>query len=154
MSSSSKKRKGNFVQQQLTSLGYFLSGSIFFKTFIRQHWRLIILFVVLVMFYISNRYYYERLLAKEVKLKKELKDIKFESLTISAQLTAMGRRTYILDHIRSKGLLLQESFGPPIVVEALDIKKQSAAIKAKEEHRLATERIRKDTTKNEEIIEE
>lgn len=104
-------------------------------------------------FYIDNRYYCEKQTTEKVRLEKELQDIKFESLTISAQLTTLGRRTYVLDYINSKGLDLKESATAPVLIEEKDPEKEEALIKAKEAHKQATEIIRKDTTQNEEFIE-
>lgn len=112
-----------------------------------------ILIAVLAVFYIDNRYFCEKQIAEEVRLKKELQDIKFESLTISAQLTTLGRRTYVLDYINSKGLDLKESAIAPVVIEEPDLAKEEELKKAKEEHKQATERIINDTTQNEESIE-
>lgn len=148
--------RGNedFPELKFSSIRYILNGSILNKGFIRKQYKLILLIAFLAFFYIDNRYYCEKQLAREVQLKKELQDIKFESLTISAQLTTLGRRTHILNYIETKGLSLKESANPPIVIEEPNKKKQTAALKAKEAHKQATERIKKDTTQNEEIIEQ
>lgn len=94
----------------------FLNGNILKKRFIQKQYGLFALSAVLIFIYIDNRYACEAQIAQEVKLKKELQDIKFESLTISAQLTTLGRRTYVLDYIAEKGMNLKESAVAPIVI--------------------------------------
>jgi len=105
---------------------------------------------VLALIYVDNRYYCEKQVSKEVKLKKELQDVKFESLTISAELTKLSRRTYVLDYINSKGLSLKESPYAPVVIEESDPEKDEATKKAKEEHKAATNKVKSDSTHIEE----
>ncbi len=147
--------KGNedFSELKSSSFRDFLNGNILNKNFVRKQFKLMILIAVLTVFYIDNRYFCEKQIAEEVRLKKELQDIKFESLTISAQLTTLGRRTYVLDYINSKGLDLKESAIAPVVIEEPDLEKEEELKKAKEEHKVATEKIKNDTTQNEEFIE-
>ena len=146
--------KGNedFSELKSSSFRDFLNGNILNKKFFQKQIKLFLLLFVLTIFYINNRYKCELLVAEEVKLKSELQDIKFESLTISAKLTTLGRRTYVLDYVNSKGLDLKESSLAPIVIEEPELKKEEMLLKAKEEHEKATEKIKQDTTKNEEII--
>ena len=146
--------KGNedFSELKSSSFRDFLNGNILNKNFVRRQFVLMILIAVLAFFYIDNRYYCEKQISEEVNLKQELQDIKFESLTISAQLTTLGRRTYVLNYINEKGLELKESSIAPVIIEEPDLKKEEEIKKAKEEHQKATEKIKQDTTQNEESI--
>lgn len=94
----------------------FLNGNILKKRFIQKQYGLLALVAVLIFIYIDNRYSCESQVADEIKLKKELEDIKFESLTISSELTTLGRRSFVLDFINQKGLQLKESPVAPIVI--------------------------------------
>jgi hypothetical protein len=96
----------------------FLNGNILKKRFIQKQYGLFVFVAVLIFISIDNRYACEAQIAQEVKLKKELQDIKFESLTISSQLTTLGRRSYVLDYIAEKGMNLKESPIAPIVITA------------------------------------
>lgn len=146
--------KGNedFSELKSSSFRDFLNGNILNKNFVRKQFKLMLLLAFLAFIYIDNRYFCEKQITEEVKLKKELQDIKFESLTISAKVTTLGRRTYVLDYINSKGLDLKESANAPVVIEEPDLKKEEELKKAKEEHNKATEKIKQDTTQNEEYI--
>lgn len=127
-----------------------LNGSILSKKFFKKQYGLFLLLAVLAFIYIDNRYYCEKQISKEVKLKKDLQDIKFESLTISAELTKLSRRTFVLDYINSKGLNLKESPYAPVVIEEPDPKKDETIKKEKEEHKAATDKVRSDSTHIEE----
>jgi hypothetical protein len=57
-----------------------LNGNILSKKFIKKQYGLFLMIAVLAFIYVDNRYYCEKQISKEVKLKKELQDVKFESL--------------------------------------------------------------------------
>ena len=67
--------------------------------------------------YVDNRYYCETQLSKELKLKREIQDVKYESLTISAELMEISRQSNVRKMIKERGLTLSESNTPPIVLE-------------------------------------
>ena len=67
--------------------------------------------------YIDNRYYVETQMNKENRLRRELRDVKYESLTISAELMQISRRSNVLRMIRERGLDLVESTEPPILID-------------------------------------
>ena len=127
-----------------------LNGSILSKNFIKKQYKLFLMIALLAFFYVDNRFSFEKEISKEVKLKKELQDVKFESLTISAELTKLSRRTYVLDYINSKGLDLKESPYAPVVIEEPDPDKDETIKKAKEAHKAATDKVKSDSTHIEE----
>lgn len=106
----------DFSELKSSKLRDFLNGNILQKKFIQKQYGVLTLIAVLIFLYIDNRYYCENQIAEQVKLKKELQDTKYESLTISAELTTMSRRSYILDYINKKNLGLKESPVAPIVI--------------------------------------
>lgn len=104
----------------------FLNGNILQKKFIQKQYGLFALIAALIFIYIDNRYYCESQIAEEIKLKKELEDIKFESLTISAELTTLSRRSYVMNYINEKELTLKESPVAPIVITTPGEKNEKA----------------------------
>lgn len=72
---------------------------------------------VLAILYVNNRYVCETQLAHAIELKKQIKDLKYESLTISAQLMAVSRQTSIMQILNEKGIQLEEAKIPAIVIE-------------------------------------
>ena len=67
--------------------------------------------------YIGNRYQYENELAQVIRVSKEIKDAKYEALTISAQLMRLTRQSNIERMVRERGIILYEPDRPPVVVE-------------------------------------
>lgn len=112
------KNSEDFSELKSSGIKDFLNGNILKKRFIQKQYGLFALIAIFSIFYIDNRYACEDQIIQEVKLKKELEDIKFESLTISAQLTTLGRRSYVLDYIAQKGLSLKESPVASVVITA------------------------------------
>ena len=94
-----------------------LTGNILTKNFIRKQYGLIIMIAVLAFLYIDNRYYCETQLAKEIELKKQIQDAKYESLTISAELMEISRQSNVMKAVNENGLSLIENTTPPIVIE-------------------------------------
>ncbi len=72
---------------------------------------------LLAFLYVDNRYYCETQLAKEIKLKKEILDLKYESMTISAELMAISRQSNVLSIVKAKGLNLMETYTPAIEIK-------------------------------------
>lgn len=94
-----------------------LTGKFLMKDFISRQYGLIILIAVLFFIYTDNRYYCEKQQAKVVALQSELKDTKYEALTIAAQLMEMSRQSKVLTELEKRGIDLQESKEPAIRIE-------------------------------------
>jgi len=94
-----------------------LNGNILTKNFLRKQYGLIIMISVLTFLYVDNRYNCEMQLAKEIELKKEILDAKYEFLTISAELMQISRQSNVLKMVKTNGLDLIETQSPPIVIE-------------------------------------
>jgi len=72
---------------------------------------------VLTFLYVDNRYYCETQLAHEIDLKKKIQDVKYESLSISAELMEISRESNVIKKLNDNGLDLNESITPPTVIE-------------------------------------
>ena len=94
-----------------------LNGDIWTKKFFRKQYKLILMIALLTFLYIGNRYQYETELARVIQINKEIKDAKYEALTISAQLMRLTRQSNIERMVRERGIVLYEPDRPPIVVE-------------------------------------
>lgn len=93
-----------------------LNGEIFSKRFFKKQYKLIILISILAFFYVDNRYSCETQLAKSIKLKKQIQDAKYESLTISAELMNLSRQSNVLKLVKERDLQLVQTSVPPIVL--------------------------------------
>ena len=72
--------------------------------------------VTIALFYINNRFTYEAQLRDIDRLKKELIDAKYESLTVSEELMQMSRQSYVIDKLREQGSDLEVSTEPAVVI--------------------------------------
>jgi len=94
-----------------------LNGNILTNRFLQKQYGLLIMIAVLAFFYVDNRYYCETQLAKEIEMKKKIQDVKYESLTISAELMQISRQSTVLNLIKSRGINLEQTTSSPIVIE-------------------------------------
>ncbi len=95
---SSKKKK--------VSVGHILGGDILKEDFVVKQSKLIILIAFLFVLLISNRYSCLKKLTEIDRLKTELKDVKYENLVISTELTTHSRQSQVETMIAEKGLNL------------------------------------------------
>ncbi len=101
---SNKKRKYN--------IAHFLGGGILTEDFIVKQSKLLLMIVVLTLFFISNRYSCLRKMSEIENLNRELKDLKYEYLVISSDLTTNSRQSQIEALLRSKNINLSTSKTP------------------------------------------
>ena len=92
---------------------YILGGGILKENFIVKHTKMIVLIVVLFFFYISNRYTCMIKIREIDSLQEQLRDLKYEALSISAQLTSNTRPSQIEDLVKRQGLGLEKAKTPP-----------------------------------------
>ncbi len=111
--------KGNedFSDIKSSTVRDVINGNFLTKNFIKKQYKLILLMAFLAFMYINNRYECETQLAHAIELKKQIKDLKYESLTISAQLMGVSRQTSIMQLLNEKGIPLKEAKIPAIVIE-------------------------------------
>ena len=94
-----------------------LNGNILTKKFLQKQYGLLIMIAALTFLYVDNRYYCETQLAKEIDLKKKIQDVKYESLTISAELMEISRQSNVMNKVNESGINLVQSTTPPIVIK-------------------------------------
>lgn len=99
------------------SFVHVFGGSVLTEDFFMRNMRFIILVVVIVIIFISHRYTVLRQMSDIEKLQRELKDAKYESLTISSDLTEAGRLSTIEKRIEQEGLDLKNSSEPVYRIE-------------------------------------
>jgi hypothetical protein len=94
-----------------------ITGTVFTKTFLKKQYPLLILIVILTIVYTDNRYASEKQITRINELKKQVKDAKYESLTISANLMEISRQSNISALLEAKGIKLMPGTTPPIVIK-------------------------------------
>ena len=100
-----------------TSLKNIIGGYILATDFFRRQTKLLVLIMVLILFYIHNRYACQQQMIEIDKLKKELIDIKYDALTRSSELMEKSRQSRIEEYIATKESDLQSSTNPPYLIK-------------------------------------
>lgn len=94
-----------------------IGGDILATDFFRRQTKLIVLIMVLVLFYVHNRYACQQQMIDIDKLKKDLIDIKYDALTRSSELMERSRQSRIEEYIATKQSDLQTSTNPPYLIK-------------------------------------
>lgn len=91
---------------------YVLGGNILAEDIIVKNTRFIIVFIIILILYISNRFSCIDKMSQIETMQRELKDAKYESLTISAKLIGVSRETRVESLVKSKGVNIQLNTEP------------------------------------------
>jgi hypothetical protein len=105
--STGKKRKNKSL-----SVKDFIDGSIFTTDFVAKQSGLLMLIAWLVVAYISNDYDCRKKMTKIEDLKEQLKDVKYENLVISTELTSHSRQSQVEELLAARGINLSGSSNP------------------------------------------
>jgi hypothetical protein len=99
-------KPGSFLKELLS--GILVSE----KIILRNLWYIILL-TVLGAIYIGNRFHAEKITRQTTKLTREVKDLKAEALSTSANLMYVSKQSEVYRMVREKGLGLEELKTPP-----------------------------------------
>jgi hypothetical protein len=99
-------KSGSFVKELLS--GILVSD----KIILRNIWYIILL-TILGAIYIGNRFNAEKITRQTTRLSREVKDLKAEALSTSANLMSVSRQSEVFRMVREKGLGLEELKTPP-----------------------------------------
>lgn len=94
------------------SFVHIFGGSVLTENFFLRNMKFIIIVVVIMLFFISHRYTVLQKMSDIERLQRELKDAKYESLTISSKLTEASRQTQIERRVQDAGLELHVADEP------------------------------------------
>lgn len=111
--------KGNedFSDIKSSTIRDIINGNFLTKKFFQKQYILLLMIAFLLFMYIDNRYYCETQMIKVIEMKKKIQDVKYESLTISAELMELNRQSNIQNMVKEKGLNLVETNIPPVVIK-------------------------------------
>ncbi|MDD2279840.1 MAG: FtsL-like putative cell division protein [Bacteroidales bacterium] len=101
----SAKRKGGIRD--------IINGNILNKENVTSQIPYILFLAVLAIFYIGNRYKYEKLIRSEQTLQIEVKNLRAESITTASQLMFISKQSQVSRLVKERGLGLEESVTPP-----------------------------------------
>ncbi|MDR1403395.1 MAG: hypothetical protein LBJ60_06815 [Tannerellaceae bacterium] len=108
MAAERKKKK-----RKESSFMYILGGGILKEDFILRHTKMIVLVVMMVFFFIGNRYTCMQKLREIDRLQQQLRDLRYEALSISSELTGNSRQSQIESLVERQGLELEGAKNPP-----------------------------------------
>ena len=99
-----------------TSVKELLDGRILADKVIRRNIMFILFLTFLGIFYIANGYSTEKLYKKKVAMEREVRDLRFESITTAAQLMFISKQSEVKRRVNEEGLELEESKEPPVKI--------------------------------------
>lgn len=113
MEEEKKQPKKTRKKEKRLSLLYILGGGILKEDFIVKHTRMIVLIVILLFFFIGNRYTCLQKLKEIDRLQQQLRDVRFEALSISSTLTGQSRQSQVESLVEEQGIELESAKTPP-----------------------------------------
>lgn len=90
-----------------------LDGSVLTREVVIRQLPFILFLTLLAFIYIGNRYHSEKLVRKANELHRELRDLRAQAITTSAELMHISRQSEVIKLMRQKDLELKESLEPP-----------------------------------------
>ena len=106
------KGKGNGKSRGIFLKGL-ISGTVISDSIILKDIRYSILIVLLAILFIANRFNAERMEREITVLEQEVRDLRAEALSVSADLGSVSRQSEITDLVKERGLGLEELREPP-----------------------------------------
>ncbi len=103
---SGRKGKGGFFKG-------LISGTLISESLILKDMKYSALIAVLAIIFISNKFSAERVERQIIVLEQEVRDMRAESLSVSAELGSVSRQSEITDLVKERGLGLEELREPP-----------------------------------------
>ncbi|MDY0098633.1 MAG: FtsL-like putative cell division protein [Bacteroidales bacterium] len=101
-----EKGKGNFLKE-------LLSGSMVSDKIVLKNLGYLILLTILGAIYIGNRFHAEKITRETTRISNEVRDLRSEALSTSAELMSVSRQSEVYRMVREKGLGLEELKTPP-----------------------------------------
>ena len=94
-----------------------IAGDVFLRETVQKQYLYMLMLFVLSLFYVNNKFLYERELREVNRLRNEVVDLRYRSLTISKKLKQAGRRTMIMNELSVHGSDLVEATEPIVIIE-------------------------------------
>jgi hypothetical protein len=97
---------GSFIKE-------LLSGSMVSEKIILKNLGYISMVTLLAAVYIGNRFHAEKITRETTRLEREVKDLRAEALSTSADLMYISKQSEVFNMVKEKGLNLEELKTPP-----------------------------------------
>lgn len=108
-----KKADGKSGQKSGSFLKELLSGTMVSEKIILKNLWYILLLTLLAAVYIGNRFHAEKITREMTRIQREVKELRAESLSTSADLMYLSRQSEVYKLVKEKGLNLEELKVPP-----------------------------------------
>jgi hypothetical protein len=95
----------------------FLSGSLLRRPEVQRSLKYALVVAGLMLLYIANGYYTQNLNRRYTRLNNQVKELRTRSLSLNERRMTATRQSEIIRALRERGIELDESIVPPIVVE-------------------------------------
>jgi hypothetical protein len=99
-------KTGSFIKE-------LLSGSMVSEKIILKNLGYVSFVTLLAAIYIGNRFHAEKITRESTRLQREVKDLRSEALSTSADLMYVSRQSEVFRLVKEKGLNLEEMKTPP-----------------------------------------
>ena len=109
----SEKRRVSVI----TLIREIIAGDVFLRETVQKQYLYVLMLFVLSLFYVNNKFLYERELREVNRFRNEVVDLRYRSLTVSKKLKQAGRRTMIMNELSAHGSDLVEATEPIVIIE-------------------------------------
>ena len=113
MSKKLKEFKPETEESGSFSLKQLLNGKILENKFLKKNWGYSLFLVFLAFLYINNHFSVEALLKEHLALTRELKELKYEAITISSELMKKSKQSEVVRKVQEAGIGLEVLTTPP-----------------------------------------
>ena len=104
-----EQEKRTVKSKKKHSLAYIFGGKVLTEEFIVKQSGLLLTIFILILIFITNRYYCAKQLTEMDILKRELSDLTSEQVNINYELTSISGQLHIEELLREKGVELRKS---------------------------------------------
>ena len=108
---------GEMKVSVVTLIKDIIAGDVFLREVVQKQFLYLVLLFLLSLIYVNNRFLYEKELREVERLRNEVKDLRYRSLTLSKDLKQAGRRAMIIETLDVMGVDLVETTKPIVIIE-------------------------------------
>ena len=110
----------DYREEKKFSAKNLIDGSVLTRNWVVNKVPFIMFLTFLAILYIANRYHAERVVRETVKVQREVKELRFESITTASDLMYISKQSEVTRMVQEKKLGLEELVEPPskIVIES------------------------------------
>lgn len=100
------------------SLRDYINGQVLNHEYLKRNRKFLLFLVFLAFVYINNHYGVDSLLKEHLVLTKEVRELKYEAITTSAELMHMSKQSEVVRKVQEAGLDLEVLTTPPRILKA------------------------------------